>query len=429
MVRARHSALLLALVACHRASGGAGDSGGAESAATGPPSSEATFSLPIAAARLKSGTVVVAGLVVSRGAIAVRSIGADRAILWTVDALSGISAGPNVELHVFPTGTGAAVVYRGRRGERPVTLAVFVDATGRVSAPAFEAGPGACATDGALAWIDRPSGGAAHVVGLPWERSVPVELLGVPADRDPAIFCGSKTVFAFGEGEQDTTVATQAAIAPAEPRGRAKTVMRDRDFSDEERQHDTFVVDDTLGIVRLGQSGSVSVREVGSEISPWRRLGTKLGEADDIVAVDGDSEVTSVVYTHDDGGLCDGPSAPSVHTLRAPRSSSPEASLELAPAACDAELGPFWTGSVGQGFVVAWVERAAVRPKDAPPISGYAYRTITSAGLRELHRVPRPSDEMVDAGCDKDRCYIVSLVRPPEVTEWRPEPVEVLVYP
>jgi hypothetical protein len=426
---------MLALFACHRTSGGASDSG-AEGAIVGSPRPAAAFAQPIAAARVKTGTVMVAGLAPSRGVIAVENLGDDGAARWTVDVLSGISGGPNVELHVFPTTDGAAVVYRGRKGERQVTQAALVDASGRVSGPAFDAGPAACATDDALAWIERPSGGAARVLALPWGKTTPAEILSVPAERDPALVCGTKTAFALGDGERDTTIATRATAMVPTPQGspgaspRPRVIIRDRDFTDEEREHDTFVVGDALGLVRVGQSGSLSLREVGAEPSPWRHLGTKLTEADDVVAVDGDSEATTVVFTHDDGGGgCDGPSAPGVRTLRVSRKSPLDASFELAPAACGRELGPFWTGSVGEAFVVAWVERASVRGSGEPPIVGFSYRTITSAGLGELRRVARPSDEMVDAGCDKDRCYAVALVRPPQAAEPQAESVEVLAYP
>jgi hypothetical protein len=387
-------------------------------------SGQATFSQPIAAARVKSGIVVVAGLVTSRAAIAVTAIGDDGATRWTVDALTGISGGPNVELHVFPAADGAAVVYRGRREERPVTQAVLVDASGRVSGPAFDAGPAACATDDRLAWLERPSGGTIRVLGVPWGRSTPEELAAIPSERDPSLVCGTKTVFALGDGEQDTTVAT----SPPGP-SRAKIVMRDRDFSDEEREHDAFVVGDTLGLVRVGHSGSVSVRDVGAEVSPWRRLGVRLTETDDVVAVDGDSDATTVIFTRDDAEPCDGPGAPSVHALRLPSKAPSEQSFDVAPAVCDRELGPFWTGTVGAGFVVAWVERVSVRRQGEAPIVGLAYRTITSAGLGELRHLRRTSDEMVDAGCDKDRCYAAALARPAEAADRQPEAVEIVAYP
>jgi hypothetical protein len=423
MRRARACAVLLALCACHRSGAGAGDSGASGPVEAGP-SSQGIFSQPIAAARVRSGTVVVAGLVASRAAVAVTAIGDDGSTRWTVDALSGTSGGPNVELHVFPASDGAAVVYRGRRDDRPITLAVMVDASGHVSGPAFDSGPAACTTDDRLAWLERPSGGTTRVLGVPWGRSTPEELAAIPSERDPALVCGAKTVFALGDGEKDTTLAT----SPPTP-SRAKVVMRDRDFIDEEREHDTFVVGDTLGLVRVGHSGSISVREVGAEIAPWRRLVARLMDADDVVAVDGDPDATTVVFTRDEGDSCDGPSTPSVHAVRLASKGPAEQSFDVAPAACDRELGPFWTGTVVAGFVVAWVERASVRRQGEAPIVGLAYRTITSSGLGELRHVRRPSDEMVDAGCDKDRCYAAALVRPAEAADRQPEAVEIVSYP
>ncbi len=369
---------------------------------------------------------MVAGLVPSHHAIAVADIGDDGLTRWTVDVLSGVSVGPNVELKVFPAADGAVVVYRGVREGRSFTEAVLVDARGQIPGPAFEAGPAACATDDALAWMGHPSAGAANVLGLGWlavgGRLPPTKLGSVPNERDPALVCGQKTVFALGDGEQDTTLTT--SLVPS----RAKPILRDRDFADEEREHDTFVVDDTLGLVRVGQSGSISLRDVGAEISPWHGLGARLTAADDVVAVDGDSETTTLIFTRDDDQGCDGPSAPSVHAIRFAKKTLSEASFDLAPSSCGRELGPFWTGSLGDSFVVAWVERASLRAPGDPPIAALVYRTISSGGLGELRRVARPSDEMVDAGCDKNRCYAVALVRPAPIDK-QPGPVVVMAYP
>jgi hypothetical protein len=165
-------------------------------------------------------------------------------------------------------------------------------------------------------------------------------------------------------------------------------------------------------------------------VSPWRRITTRIAEADDVVAVDGDTEASTLVFTRDEEPAgCDGPAAPSVHALRLPRSAAREQSFELAPAACDREVGPFWTGTVRKGFVVAWVERASARLPTQAPITGLAYRIVTASGPGELRRVALASDDIVDAGCDLERCYAVALARPAGASEERAEAVQVIAYP
>jgi hypothetical protein len=208
--------------------------------------------------------------------------------------------------------------------------------------------------------------------------------------------------------------------------------MRERDFADEEREHDPFVVKDTLGLVRVGQSGSISTREVNEGgSSPWRRLSTKLTEADDVVAVDGTLGSALIVFTRDETSACDGPATPSIHAVFAPVEPDTEGGVErsydLAVGECDRELGQFWTGAIGpRSFVTAWVERVPSAKPGEARVSGISYRTIADDGVGELRHVARSADEMVDAGCDnRDRCYAVSLSRSDDGSQH----IDVLAYP
>jgi hypothetical protein len=202
--------------------------------------------------------------------------------------------------------------------------------------------------------------------------------------------------------------------------------MREREFSDDERQHDTFVTGDTMGLVRVGQSGAVSVREIGSEgPGPWHRFAARLLAGDDVVAVDGDGNASIIVFTKDDSGGCDGPGASSVHALYRSNEPQMERKFDLAPAECGTDAGPFWTGAIGERFVVGWVERASVRSPGDSPIRGFAFQTLAATGVGELGHLSRPASEMVDAGCDKEHCYAVALA----TEETGAQRIETLVYP
>jgi hypothetical protein len=394
--------VLVLVCACHRRSGGPLEGA---SPASGDADGPLLFAPPIAAAALRSGAIMAVGVVPSRGSVAVARLGTGGATSFTVDAWRGVTPGANAELRAFPTPDGVAVVFRGRREDTPVIEAVVVSESGKVSGAPVDAGAAACATDDALSWIRRSKGGASSVLYAPWRLTPVSELLTVSPERDPMLVCGTRTIFALGDGERDTTVALVPSDSP-----RSVVAMRERDFKDEEREHDTFVVKDTLGLVRIGQAGSVAIREIaGEDMSAWHRFTTKLPEGDDVVAVDGDQETSLVVFTRDEAGTCDGPSSPSVHALTLTKATSAERLDDLEAAGCDREIGPFWTGAIGGSFVVAWVERSSAPAEGRPRVAGLSYRTLSSAGPGEIHRIARPSDELVDAGCDKDRCYAVAL--------------------
>ncbi len=383
------------------------------------------FSRPIAAARGPGGSVRVAGLVASRGVIAVTELGDDGKTRWTVDVLSEVTWTGDTELRAFPSGDGVVVVYRGRRRGRAVTQAVSVDSKGGITGSPLAVGGASCATDTAFAWIDGSKSGGARVSSLEWGQKVPVTVLTIPDEREPALVCGAHRLFALGDGEQDVTVAV-GGVSPSRP----IVVLRDHDFTDEEREHDTFAVDDTLGVVRVGKSGSIAVREVTAEDrGSWHKLTTRLAETDDVVAVDADAGAFTVIFTREDIGSCDGPAASTIRALRAPRAGTDEQTVDLSPGECGRDVGPFWTGAPAGSFVVGWVERSPVRGGALAPIVGLAYRAFSRGALGELRRVARPADEMVDAGCDRDRCYAVALVRAPGTDELQPEVVQSIAYP
>ncbi len=57
------------------------------------------------------------------------------------------------------------------------------------------------------------------------------------------------------------------------------------------------------------------------------------------------------------------------------------------------------------------------------------YVLIAGDAPGELHRIARPADDIVDAGCDDARCYAVALVRGAAEDGTSPEAVTVLAYP
>ncbi len=386
------------------------------------------FSKPIAASRTPSGVIVVAGLVADKHSIVAEGLATSGAALWSVAVLDGVSWGANAALRVLPAAAGAGVLWRGSRGDKAVTQLVTVSAKGEVSGAPLDVGVAPCATDDRIAWLDR-SKGEVRVVTWPWVGPPSPSTLGLKGERDPTLVCGNSKVFLIGEGEDDITVSADGADAP-------QVFLRDRDFpGQEEQEHDAYVNADVLGMVRISTGGQLDVKELtpAQPSSPWRRLSTKLLPDDDVVAVDADERALAVVFTREAGDRCASSSAESVHVARAPRGqptdASAESSFEVAPYDCDRDRGPYWTGGTRDAMTVAWVERAPKVEGTSAPIAALAYRAFTAGPLAELHRIEVPADDIVPAGCDRERCYAVALVRAPGTDDMQPEAVRLLSYP
>jgi hypothetical protein len=332
----------------------------------------------------------------------------------------------------------------------------------------FAIGSAACTTDDGQAWLDQGAHGATRLRVWPWEATAPTDVLTIPADRDPELVCAAARVFALAGGEEDVT-ATRALGGDA---GAPVPILRTKDFPrEDEREHDAYTVGDTLGLVRMGDSGTLALREwAPGGLGPWRTLQTKIAPDDDIVAVDADAESVVIVFTHEVGEGCGEGAATAVRALRVRRGSTDagpsEAQLELGAPQCDRDPGPFWTGVVGGAVMVGWAERGhaparraepAARTSDGgaseagdsagsgreaspAPIAGFSYAAVSDAAVDGAGSVPDggkgplakhvdlTADEIVSAGCDKDRCYAAALIRPPGQDGMEPEAIRVLSY-
>jgi hypothetical protein len=389
------------------------------------------FSAPIAAARA-SHQDIVAGLVVADGVVRAMGI-VDGKPAWATDVVSGVTWAPDAELHAQPTSDGGvAFVWRGPRAGKVGRALVLIGPRGELRGEPTEIGAAFCATADGLAWIDPRTSGPTHVLARRLGDGAAREVLSVSPDRDPALVCGDHTVVVLGDGDDDLTAT--AFVPGAAPKPRVVAV-RDSDFGeDDEREHDAYTLGDDLGLVRIGSSGAVHLREVPADgtVTPWHRLKQTIPPDDDVVAVDGDAEATFIVSTHDADDACPGigSTAESVSVLRVDRKTGVESVLALAPADCDRSPGPFWIAASGPGGgpTIAWVERITKQAAKSAPIAGVALRTLAAGGIRS-RRVELLADAVVDAGCDDKSCSIAALVRPSDGDGMQPEAISALPYP
>jgi hypothetical protein len=390
-------------------------------------SDSAGFSAPIAATRAGHADVV-AGLIVASRALRVIGLPPD-GTAWTVDALHGVAWAPDAEVRLQPAADGVALFWRGLHDGKAVREIVWIGPRGELRGEPAEIGPTFCGTADGVAWIAPHAHGPTRVKARRWADAEPRDALTMAADRDPALVCGDRDVVAFGEGDDDLTAAVFSPGGPPAPP--PIVVLRDADFGDEQREHEAFSVGDDFGLVRVGTSGAIAVRDLphGAMPGQWRRLKHTLSEEDDVVLVDGDTAGTLIVVTRGaDAGCAAGSMPESVRAIRIDRKTGEESVIELAPGDCDSSPGPFWLATGGAGSVVAWVERRTAIPGKAAPVVGVAFRVLRPDGVVS-GRVEQAADAFVPGGCDERGCSLAALVREPLSDATRPAPIRVFTYP
>jgi hypothetical protein len=388
--------------------------------------SDARFSAPIGAARLPGGAVAVAGLVVERKSIGLLRMKLDGAVELGVQAIRDVAWTADAELKVFAVGDGVAVVWRGAHASKSSRWLAFVDKDGTVKGDPLEIGASPCATTNAVAWFERRTDAEAHIRGRVWGEANAKQLGIVPKGREPSLACADKRVFAFGDGERDVLL----LAAPFDAPPTAMTLVEDQDFGeDETRGHEAFTAGDDLTVLRVGDSGALAMRDVrGTSAEAWTKIKHKVGSDDDIVAVDGDANAATIVYTRGESSKCRGEDdASSLHALRIDRKTKKETVTRIAAFECGKHRGPYWIAPLRGGHAVAWADREKKRDATSPPISGLGFRVLDGEGAAS--HAAQPADALVDAGCDATACHAVALVREPGSDGMKPERVRLVRFP
>ena len=409
----------------------AADDAAAATADAGEPGG---LSAPIAAARGEGGDVVVAGLDVPARAIRVQRISPKDEVTADRTIFEGVKWSSESELRVVPAAGGVAVTWRGLRGGKLVRQLLILGSDLASKGDVIDVAAASCATRDALWFTDGK-----RVHGRPWTgRPTRSDL---PRDKDAALVCGQHRAFALldeddgtsllvlggGDAANELDAGKSTAAGKGADAGKiavsagAIPLLKESDFGeDDQRERAEYTVGDDLGVVRLAVSGAVAMREVRAGTpGPLRRLKTTIPRDDDVVAVDASPRAVVVVFTEDVGEGCsgEGGTTPStrIKALRVDRISFEESIVELSPGMCGREVGPFFTGALGDAVSVAWVERVPIAGQARAPVDGLAHRLVVPAGpLGDLVRSDQPADALVDAGCfsGPDRgCYAVALAR------------------
>jgi hypothetical protein len=407
---------------CSKSSEPANDEGGAsatgsasEPAASGSGGGAAAtgeaggLSAPIGAAHGDHGDVFVAALDVRARAIRVQHISEKDEILADRTILDGVAWSSESEVKVVPAAAGAAVTWRGLRAGKLVRQLVVVGADlAPIGAP-HDVAAASCATREAIWFTDGK-----RVHARPWSGA-PARF-ELPRDKDAALVCGVHRAFALLDEDDRTSLVTFGGAPATAP----MPLLEESDFGDDDqRERSEYTAGDDVGVVRLGASGAIAVREVrGGAAGPLHKLKTAIGRDDDVVAVDASARTVVIVFTEDvsdscaKGGGTATVGSTRVKALRIDRATFDESVIELSPGMCAREVGPFFTGPQGDDVSVAWVERVPIAGQSRAPVEALAHRMVRAAGASpELARVEQPADALVDAGCDGARCYAVALAR------------------
>ncbi len=371
------------------------------------------YSSPIAAVRTKD-AVVVAGFVADEGVVRVTSL-RDGGVAWAVDAVRGATWAPDAELKLDAGAGNVAVLWRSGRADRHAASLVVIGADGAVRGAPHDVGVAECASDAGLVWIEPGSSGPFRVRGMGWSDAAARDLLSVPPERTPTLSCGDRAVFVLGDGDDDLTASTVAldAAGPVTPR----VVLRASDFQDDELEHEAFAVDPQLEVLRVGNSGGLSIRDLAPDgpLGPWRRLHHRLSADDDIVTVDGDATSTIAVYTREAEDACPSSGAPAlrVRALRVDRPTSSEAVVDLVAPSCDETPAPIWIDERrGAPPIVGWAERRSREEPGTSPIAGFTYRVLDDGDAGAPRHVAIEAQALVNAGCALGVCAVAALESP-----------------
>jgi hypothetical protein len=330
---------------------------------------------------------------------------------------------------VTPAGKGAAVTWRGRRDGKLVRQLVVLREDLSPAKEPIDLAAASCATDDGV-WSADVKGATFHSwadAGGPPARAK----VASRGDADVSVECGAKRAYAIADDDEGMTVTALGGS------GAGQRVFEAAAFGDDDaRERVAYTIGDDAGFLRLAVSGALAVRELrAGALGPLRRTTASLPADADLVAVDASPKTLVVVYTEDVSASCPdagvGTSSTKVSALRVDRSTWAESSVTLSSGTCGREVGPFFTGALGDGVSVAWVERVPVHGQARAPIAALAHALVppSPAAPAPVARLETAADALSDAGCDATRCFAVALGRREGMDAMVPGVARLLRYP
>jgi hypothetical protein len=382
----------------------------------------ASLTSPFGTGRLARGGLIVAGVERASSTLQVGRLDALGRISHAHGVLSEVTASKDAQVRVFSgPGDGATVLWRGLRRGRFVRTLVQLGPDLSPVGESREVASTPCVTRDAVWTLEDQKVSAQPVEGAGFS-------IALPKGEDASLVCGASRAYAVLDQEDGAS-----AVMLAKGSSETKLLFRERDFGeDEQRERAEFLAGDDLGFVRIGASGSVAVRELSSgTLRALRTLKTRVPKDDDVVAVEASSTTLVIAYTEESTSACSTQASEEervsvkVMALVVDRRTHAESLVELAPGRCGHEVGPFFTGTLGERVTVAWGEHGSGIGHARAPLVAVARATLgatgSDAGGPAFERIETQADALIDAGCDGTTCDLVavSMASPDEPARFR----------
>jgi hypothetical protein len=366
--------------------------------------------------------------------IAARARGADRLVLSDL-ALAGTrsgvapldlgpASGSESAMSLLAGASGVAWIAPapGDAGARRLLTGLDAQRTQRVGP--LEVGDAACATVGAVAWVDRAEAGwrlRSWAFGAPAEASGP----SLPASVDVAIECGQTRVFAVTGSADAAQVVSWVPGAETSAGAVLVPPLAAGGGGDRDERPAMTVASDTLILAAVGRAATLAVWAwSGDGAAPaWLRTKLRVGEGAGVEVVEASEDAIGILTTRE------------VEASRGcPSGSDPTdtiAEIALVGRAdgrvmhplerveswrCGAEPARFWSGMPGGRFVAAWARGAdAACVRAGVRRGGVGFVSVDAGGGRAtIGRAGRPAETFADAGCDERACYVAAITRGPD---------------
>ncbi|HEU4412626.1 MAG TPA: hypothetical protein VFS43_45705 [Polyangiaceae bacterium] len=371
------------------------------------------FAPPFAAALRAGGAVFVAGRRRGAGGLLLGSYDLEGRAAVELERAIEPASGRVAELDAFASPGGFVVSVEGEGGQRQWLRAASPE---RLADAAWEATePSACATGREVVSLARaPEGLQARVApiggGAPSDAGAPL------AGNAASLLCGRTRAYVLVERENDR-VARALGPAPLDV-----SLGAEREQDEPEQSFAAYVAGDELVAVRLGAKSGLRFRSwdgAAREAGPWVRADLPPGDdvTIELALAAGDALALVTTRSVEPSRPCPDESGDVVAELSIVRRSdgvARRAGDRLETWRCGAEPGPFWGGTPGGRFVVAWPR--GVDSACAKLGARYGGLTVASAGVEgkgapRVERLGAPAEAIEDAGCDDERCVAVALGR------------------
>lgn len=400
---------------------------------------EPRFSLPIAATLGEDDHVIVVGLDAAAHKLRLVDVSYTGKVRYRVDVMSDVEWSDDAVLRVTSSGREHVVVYRGTVGNKRGAHASLVDASGKVERVAEAISATHCVAGDVVTMLEPKT---KRVTMLSLRSRQRRTFVPRTRDRDLSLFCDAREALLLGEGESDFSAeplpvtdvsslvdAGSERVTPL--RGDLALVFSERELGTEAREQVAlFSRDGAAGFLRVGRDNDLMFRSLSKgELSAVVRVKEKLGQDEDVVHADGTMQSLVLVALRDTERTCDaGVASAEARALEVTVAGGSAAWIDLAPASCTREHGPFFSGILAGGTpFVYFAERSKQSNKTIAPVTALAYRAFRPGETTRVVSVS--ADGIVDAGCRGNKCYTVALARPAGSDDSRPEPIRVIAIP